>query len=85
MQHKKAFSQLLFFPSSPVLCRADLHLLPRDHRPLRDQLQAGFLAALAAGLHLPRQPPPVLPRQLRVQHRVVGQGECQVHCIAFFK
>ena len=32
------------------------------------------MAAVAAGLHLPRQPPPVLPRQLRVQHRVLGHA-----------
>jgi hypothetical protein len=53
----------------------DVHLLPRHHRSLGHQLQGLLVAAVAAALHLSRQPPPVLPRQFRIQHRILGS--CQ--------
>lgn len=72
MQFSQFFFRIYF---SPVLHGFAVHLLPRDHRPLRHHLQAILLAAVAARLHLPRQPPPVLPRQLRLQHRILGHCE----------
>ena len=55
-------------PFSAVQRDPDLHVLPRHPRPLRHHVQAEVVAAVAAGRHLPRQPPPVLSRQLRLQH-----------------
>ena len=63
---------------SAILHDPDVHVLPRHPRPLRYRLQAAVVAAVAAGRHLPRQPPPVLSRQLRLQHRVLGQGPSPV-------
>jgi len=53
-----------FFCRSSVLWIGSLHVLSRNRATLWSCPQGSVVAALATGLHVPRQPPSVLSRQL---------------------